>query len=229
MKIVALAFVPVVCAGAVLAAAPVQASAQDPQITKALLSAGDLSTSYGKPAKVWGNDLGRTIPEACSLPAAGSQKVLGKQDVGTAYKELDYKAGKAVWQDTVYMYASVKKAKASYDQMLTGAKARCNSEYPTDVSDVAETSIPATQVNETEVLDPVTGMPRFAVFSSTILDGREPASNGFENQWSYTVFLRDGTLIHQISVIQNVPLRAVQAKDARQAVVTTADRFSRLP
>jgi len=134
-----------------------------------------------------------------------------------------------MWQDTVYMYPSVKKSKASYDQMLAGSKARCNSEYATDASDDPSTPIPATQVNETEVLDPVIGMPRFAVFESLTLANQEQATNGYSNLWTYTVILLDGSVIHQITVSQDAPLQSVQMKDARNAIAKTAQRFSSLP
>jgi hypothetical protein len=214
------------CAAAV--APPAGAAELDPVLAVAMLLPSDLSPAYGRTAKVWNNDLGAgVIPTSCTSGPAGAWAE-GKVADRTYYKEIDFAKGKRMWQDTIYLYSTAAQARATYVDLLVGAKKHCSSTFRSTIGATGE-NIPVTQTNVTTVLSKASGMWRFAVGTNTALQDQTVANAKYHDSSGYGVFLLDGSSIHQVQVYQDSVITPLERKSAAKAAVSVATRFSSLP
>jgi hypothetical protein len=222
------AVVALACLSAAAVAPPVGAAELDPVLAVAMLRPSDLSPAYGRATKVWNNDLGAgVIPTSCTSGPAGAWAE-GKVADRTYFKEIDYAKGKRMWQDTIYLYSTAAQARATYVELLVGAKKYCSSTFQTTIGDAGE-SIPVTQTNVTTVLSKASGMRRFAVGTNTGLQDPASANATYHDSSGYGVFLLDGSSIHQVQVYQDSVITPLERKNAAKAAVSVATRFSSLP
>jgi hypothetical protein len=193
-----------------------------------MLRPSDLSPAYGKAVRVWNNDLGAgVIPTSCTSGPGGAWAE-GKVANHTYFKEIDFAGGKTMWQDTIYLYSTAAQARATYLELLIGAKKNCSSTFQTTLGDAGE-NVPATQTNVTTDLPKASGMRRFAVGTKTTPQDQTYANATYHDSSGYGVFLLDGSVIHQVQVYRDSVISAVERKNAAKAVVTVAKRFAALP
>lgn len=208
-----------------LTATTALASEVSPGLQAAMLNSADIPS--------YTNDMGAGVMQtACATYRKGySEPVSSRAATNTVVSGFssDF-LGNGNWQSTVGSYRSPSAAKQAYTDLQTRAKALCTYSRNMNVGDDGDL-VMATVSSRYVALPALSGLPRFAVASSTIIWDLDGAMNahptmGYQgvNGSSYTVFTVDGSRMTSVEVSSTRTLDNSERALAQRLAPTVAER-----